>query len=197
MPAAHRRETCQSDQRIPLGQGGHVDCPMERGEQHVSTPWDASGCRFDIDDGTLPDVTFTSACATQLVRLYDWLQSRASHLSFHHRLYTQQSNIRVQFGGNPDSGEADPFHWVFGELMSQSGLSVPILGELWLRGEMIIDYKVGRVWGHNPSKGALRYYNPSCCSRTASNPRTQTVSMTPAANCSMCGRDGAEASLYA
>ncbi len=118
---------------------------------------------FKANDGSLPDIEFNFNGETVVSEAYLFIQSKASKLVSTNAYYwslSKQVECPIKFGDNPAvkyiSGEAEPFHVVFGGLKSNTGYPIPDLGFFILGTDFVsIDYRMGPEWDKQAIEGLL------------------------------------------
>ena len=105
------------------------------------------------DDGSLPDIEFDFGPACLVPAAYSVVMHRATHLvgASNYWSTSLKSEVSFGFGENPavaiENGEADPFHVLFGGLVSSNGHSIPDLGFFVLSpSDVAFDYRMGAEW---------------------------------------------------
>jgi hypothetical protein len=113
------------------------------------------------NDGSLPDIEFDFAEEKRSSAAYALIQRRASCLASRGAYYWSKSKeieVPIKFDENPAelvlSGEAEPFHVVFGGMRSSSGAIIPDLGLFILGSTQIsLDYRMGKDWNRAAIEG--------------------------------------------
>lgn len=103
------------------------------------------------NDGSLPSIEFDFGEEEHSSAAYALIQNQASCLTSQGAYYWSKSKeieVPIEFGENPAdlvlTGEAEPFHVVFGGMRSSSGASSPGLGLFILGSTQIsLDYRMG------------------------------------------------------
>nr|WP_315466541.1 hypothetical protein [uncultured Undibacterium sp.] len=116
---------------------------------------------LSVNDGSLPDIEFDFGEEKRSSMAYDLIQQQASCLSSQGAYYWSKSKeieVPIKFGENPAelvlSGEAEPFHVVFGGMRSNSGAIIPDLGLFILGSTQIsLDYRMGKDWNRAAIEG--------------------------------------------
>lgn len=109
------------------------------------------------DDGSLPDIDFDFQQKPVVGEAYALIQAKATRLVSKGAYYWSKSRnkeIPISFGDNPalalQSGDAEPFHVVFGGLQSATGAPIPDLGVFVLGEDLIaLDYRMGTDWNES------------------------------------------------
>jgi hypothetical protein len=115
------------------------------------------------NDGSLPDINFDFAGARVVADAYAVVQRHANVLTSADSYYWSKSEEKecpISFGDNPAelvlSGEAEPFHVVFGGLVSHTGNKIPDLGFFVLGEDFVaLDYRMGPEWTLPALEGLL------------------------------------------
>ncbi|HEU4653185.1 MAG TPA: hypothetical protein VFS47_04325 [Steroidobacteraceae bacterium] len=115
------------------------------------------------NDGSLPDINFDFGGVRVVADAYAVIQRRANVLTSVGSYYWSKSEEKecpISFGENPAelvlSGEAEPFHVVFGGLVSPSGNRIPDLGFFVLGEDFVaLDYRMGPEWTVPAIEGLL------------------------------------------
>lgn len=115
------------------------------------------------NDGSLPDINFDFVGARVVADAYSLVQRHATVLKSVGSYYWSKSNAKecpISFGENPAelvlSGEAEPFHVVFGGLVSNTGHKIPDLGFFVLGKDFVaLDYRMGPEWSLSAIEGLL------------------------------------------
>jgi hypothetical protein len=106
------------------------------------------------NDGSLPDIEFDFGLEKCVATAYQVIQNHSSYINSLKPYYWSRLNeveVPIIFGQNPAeillTGDAEPFHLVFGGIISPSGENIPDLG-VFVLGETVIslDYKMGEYW---------------------------------------------------
>ncbi|GGX17287.1 hypothetical protein [Undibacterium macrobrachii] len=113
------------------------------------------------NDGSLPDIEFDFGEEKRSSGAYALVQRQASCLVSQGAYYWSKSKeieVPIKFGENPAelllSGEAEPFHVVFGGMRSSSGAIIPDLGLFILGSTQIsLDYRMGKKWNRGAIEG--------------------------------------------
>ena len=113
------------------------------------------------NDGSLPDIEFDFGEEECSSAAYTFVQKQASYLISRGAYYWSKSKeieVPIKFGENPAelvlSGEAEPFHVVFGGMRSSSGAIIPDLGLFILGSTQIsLDYRMGKDWNRAAIEG--------------------------------------------
>lgn len=116
---------------------------------------------LSVSDGSLPDIEFDFGEEKRSSAAYALIQQQSSCLTSQGAYYWSKSKeieVPIQFGENPAdlvlSGEAEPFHVVFGRMRSSSGASIPDLGLFILGSTQIsLDYRMGMDWNQPAIEG--------------------------------------------
>lgn len=118
-----------------------------------SSLWSELHDLFDTDDGSLPEVRVGYSISSAAVGGYALLRSRAARIVTEKAYFwsnTLDSERPIDSVANPAelvvSGEAEPFHVVFGGLQSQS-VVIPDLGVFVFPDRLALDYRMGSEWG--------------------------------------------------
>jgi hypothetical protein len=113
------------------------------------------------NDGSLPDIEFDFGIEKCVATAYQVIQNQSSYINSLKPYYWSRSReieMPIIFGQNPAeillNGDAEPFHLVFGGIISPSGKSVPDLG-VFVLGETVIslDYRMGEYWNKESVEG--------------------------------------------
>lgn len=118
---------------------------------------------FTATDGALPDINFDFQGERVVADAYALVQSFSTTLASKGPTYwsrTQRQDREIHFGENPAqamlSGEAEPFHVVFGGLRSRRGHGIPDLGVFVLGPDCLtLDYRLGAQWSDVAIDGLL------------------------------------------
>jgi hypothetical protein len=113
------------------------------------------------NDGSLPDIEFDFGEEKRSSAAYALIQRQASCLASQGAYYWSKSKeieVPIKFGENPAelllSGEAEPFHVVFGGMRSSSSAIIPDLGLFILGSTQIsLDYRMGKEWNRVAIEG--------------------------------------------
>jgi hypothetical protein len=113
------------------------------------------------NDGSLPDIEFDFGLEKCVAAAYQVIQYHSSHIDSLKPYYWSRSReieVPIIFGQNPAEilliGEAEPFHLVFGGIISPSGKNVPDLGVFVLSEAVIsLDYRMGEYWNEESVEG--------------------------------------------
>lgn len=116
---------------------------------------------LSTDDGSLPDINLDFCDECIVADAYALIQNKALRLVSTSASYWSkdlQKDIPISFGDNPAvnflQGDADPFHVVFGGLLSSSGVAIPDLGVFVLDfGYISLDYRMGPTWSEGAVEG--------------------------------------------
>ncbi len=113
------------------------------------------------NDGSLPDIEFDFGLEKCVDTAYQIVQQHSTHIVTVNPYYWSNSrdiDIPIIFGQNPAkillSGDAQPFHLVFGGIRSPSGNSIPDLGVFVLMESVLsLDYRMGKYWNTEAVEG--------------------------------------------
>ena len=119
----------------------------------MSGVWKRCGHLFDKDDGSLPDIEFEFTGPREVMRAYAFIQGCASSFEStesHYWSRGSQAEVPLTFRDDPAqavvSGDAEPFHVVFGGVQSPTGKQVPSLGVFVFPSVLALDYRMGSGW---------------------------------------------------
>ena len=108
---------------------------------------------FEVDDGSLPEITVTFPSPAHVVRAFAHLFAcgAANVTADGGLLWLTASESEAPFGGADDaalvtSGAAEPFHVVLAGVTC-SGASIPDLGVFVDPDRLTLDYQMGSAWG--------------------------------------------------
>ncbi|MBT3068771.1 hypothetical protein [Rhodoferax sp. U11-2br] len=115
------------------------------------------------NDGSLPDINFNFGGTRVVADAYALVQRHATSLTSIGSYYwskTKEKECPISFGENPAelvvSGVAEPFHVVFGGLVSKTGHKIPDLGFFVLGEDFVaLDYRMGPEWSLAAIEGLL------------------------------------------
>lgn len=115
------------------------------------------------NDGSLPDINFDFDGVRVVGDAYALVQRQATVLTSVGSCYwskTKEKECPILFGENPAelvlSGVAEPFHVVFGGLVSKTGHKIPDLGFFVLGEDFVaLDYRMGPEWSFAAIEGLL------------------------------------------
>jgi hypothetical protein len=113
------------------------------------------------NDGSLPDIEFDFGLEKCVATAYQIIQNQSSYIDSLKPYYwsrLREIEVPIIFGQNPAeillTGDAEPFHLVFGGIISLSGKSVPDLGVFVLCETVIsLDYRMGEYWNEQSIEG--------------------------------------------
>jgi hypothetical protein len=113
------------------------------------------------NDGSLPDIEFDFGLEKCVATAYQVIQNHSSYINSLKPYYwsrLHEVEIPIIFGQNPAkillTGDAEPFHLVFGGITSPSGKNVPDLGVFVLDETVIsLDYRMGEYWNEESIEG--------------------------------------------
>jgi hypothetical protein len=113
------------------------------------------------NDGSLPDIEFDFGLEKCVATAYQVIQNYSSYINSLKPYYWSRSRaveVPIIFGQNPAeillTGDAEPFHIVFGGIISPSGKNVPDLGVFVLSETVIsLDYRMGECWNEESVEG--------------------------------------------
>jgi hypothetical protein len=115
--------------------------------------WNELRDLFDTDDGSLPEIRIDYANPTAAVSGYALLRKRAARVvSENAYFWSKTNNVECPLDSVPNaaalvvSGEAEPFHVVFGGIQS-GGVTIPDLGVFVFQDQLALDYRMGPAWG--------------------------------------------------
>src|SRR5688572_8464470 len=115
--------------------------------------WQTLRDLFEVDDGSLPEIWLTFQDRSAVVAGYELVRSHsAGDVSKHQpHFWSKVRNEEVPVSAVPSpaalvvSGEAEPFHVVFGGVQS-NGVPIPDLGLFVFPSQLVLDYRMGPEW---------------------------------------------------
>lgn len=114
--------------------------------------WQVLRDLFEVDDGSLPEIWLTFQDTRAVVAGYELVRSQsAGVVSKQSYLWSKVTNDEVELSAVPNpaalvvSGEAEPFHVVFGGVES-NGVVIPDLGVFVFPSQLVLDYRMGPEW---------------------------------------------------
>ncbi|MCR9277839.1 MAG: hypothetical protein NXH85_07665 [Pseudomonadaceae bacterium] len=123
--------------------------------------WKEAEHIFSNHDGSLPEVAFPVSNTALIAPAYECLRNSASR--FESRLppsYWSKSlsaEVEIRFNDNPAveiaTGDAEPFHVLFGGIRSRGEYCVPPLGVFCCSEEIAVDYRMGPDWNEQSVLG--------------------------------------------
>jgi hypothetical protein len=126
--------------------------------QMASWLWAELRDQFEADDGSLPEIRVDYSDPQAMIRGYALLRKRAQRVGNRGAMpgassfwsTSEKTDRPVDSVPNAAalvvSGEAEPFHVVFGGIQSH-GITLPDLGVFVFRHQLALDYRMGAQWG--------------------------------------------------
>jgi hypothetical protein len=115
--------------------------------------WNELHDLFGTDDGSLPEVRINYSDPEATSAGYALLRTRARMVSPENQLFCSITEDTAQpLDSVPNAaalvvtGEADPFHVVFGGIEC-NGVTIPDLGVFVFQDQLALDYRMGAAWG--------------------------------------------------
>lgn len=127
----------------------------------MSQAWEEVAHIFSKNDGSLPEIEFEVHNPNALKGIYAFIQQHSRVIETTAGAYywskAKGAEVPIALGDDPVTpllaDEAEPFHLVFGDIVSPSGRPVPPLGLFVFADGVTLDYRMGPDWNSDSVTG--------------------------------------------